>query len=355
MAARGRILDGLGSPLRLARTAALWALVAASGCLEYDLPAELPEWPASKAPAVPDPTQEDTIVQTTVPVIDVLFTIDNSCSMDDEQTALAANFPRFMSYFDGSGLDYHVGVVSTDLDNPHDQGRLRTDADGRTYIDASTPDPAGVFDQMASMGTEGSGAEKGLGAVYLALVAYPETYNAGFYRDEAAIHTVVISDEQDQTETTVITKPEFIDWYDTLKREADQRTFSSIVTMSGYDAGSDYLDVTDQIGGIAWNIVDGDWATVLDRLGVQATGMKREYFLSHLPVPDTIEVEVHDPHGTVLPFGEAAGEPPTGGWTYDPQRNSISFVEFIPEAASRVVIRYTLLASIDAGAADAER
>ena len=52
----------------------------------------------------------DVSTQVTTPEVDVLFVIDNSCSMNNEQSELTANFPSFMAYFLDSGLDYHIGA-----------------------------------------------------------------------------------------------------------------------------------------------------------------------------------------------------------------------------------------------------
>ena len=112
-----------------------------AGCVEYALPIDVPRYPTSEPLAVEAPFQTDVIVQVSIPVVDVLFVIDDSCSMEDEQGALTANFPRFMDYFVGSGLDYHVGVVSTDLDSALG-GKLRIGSDGSSYIDTSSLDPS---------------------------------------------------------------------------------------------------------------------------------------------------------------------------------------------------------------------
>ena len=45
--------------------------------------------------------------------MDLLFVIDNSGSMQQEQTNLIANFPTFISVLDASGLDYRVAVTTT--------------------------------------------------------------------------------------------------------------------------------------------------------------------------------------------------------------------------------------------------
>src|SRR5262245_34619860 len=45
--------------------------------------------------------------------MDLLFVIDNSGSMGQEQTNLIANFPNFINVLDMSGLDYRVAVTTT--------------------------------------------------------------------------------------------------------------------------------------------------------------------------------------------------------------------------------------------------
>ena len=50
------------------------------------------------------------MLQTTVQAVDVLWVVDTSCSMAQEQTQLAENFEGFMTHFLDSGLDYHIGV-----------------------------------------------------------------------------------------------------------------------------------------------------------------------------------------------------------------------------------------------------
>ncbi len=68
--------------------------------------------------------------------VDLLFVVDNSCSMSAYQAALADTFPVVSNYFYGSGIDFHVGVVSTDTDDPSHSGRLRQ-AGGQKWIDTT--------------------------------------------------------------------------------------------------------------------------------------------------------------------------------------------------------------------------
>ncbi|MCA9493145.1 MAG: hypothetical protein KC621_24610 [Myxococcales bacterium] len=329
-------------------------VLALVGCKsEVDLLQELPDVAVPNHVDIEDTEHTDAIVQVTTPRVDVLWTIDNSCSMSNEQDNLAENFPFFMDYFEGSGLDFHVGVVSTDLDNPNQNGKLQSGGSGYKYIDIDTASPITVFQMMATMGTFGSGNEKGLGASFRALEENRDTFNAGFYRDEASINNIVISDEADHTPAAIITQPEFIDWYDGLKRETDMRSFSCIVTMNGYGAGTAYMGVTNQIGGIIWDIESEDWSDVLERLGIQASGLKREYFLSQLPVESSILVNVEDVTGALLEFVPAEFDD-TGAWlsgdyTYNPTRNSVSFVTYIPNALSTILITYTVESKLQGG------
>jgi hypothetical protein len=284
-------------------------------------------------------------------MVDILWTIDNSCSMADEQEALGINFPEFMDYFLGSGLDYHIGVVSTDLDDPAHNGKLQDGDTPYKYIDTDTPNPINVFVSMASMGTTGSASEKGIGATYRALEVNADTFNAGFQRDDAAIHTIVLSDEADLTPDSIISDNEFVGWYDGLKDEADQRTFSAVVN---FNTGAAYVNVAQQIGGIIWDLNDENYAEILDRLGVQAAGLKREYFLSQLPVLGTITVFVEDPSGAKFEFFEAVGDPEAGvelvgDWVYESNRNSITFLTYVPTELSKVIISYTIQSSLQEG------
>jgi hypothetical protein len=315
--------------------AAVSVTLALSGCIENYFEPFQPPNRMSDPPPIAETTYRDEIVQVLTPKVDILWTIDNSCSMSDEQDKLAKNFPLFMDYFLGSGLDYHVGVTSTDIDGSYNGSRGKlVDVDGLNFIDQDTPSPIEIFIQMASLGTTGSGSEKGLGATYLAIEDNRDTFNEGFYREEASLHTIVISDEPDYTPSSLITEGEFTDWYDGLKDDVDNRSFNCIIDPQ---RGGIYASAARTIGGLVFD-TNQDWPPLLDQLGVQAAGFKREYFLSHLPISDTIVVSVRDMNGVVFDGFEDA-------WTYDDGRNSITFLEYIPEALATVIIEYTLAAA----------
>ena len=316
--------------------------------------AEPPPPPVPNPAELENPVHTDVIVQASPPVVDVLWAIDNSCSMNcvvgchDQSIVenVTENFPVFMDHFEGSGILYHIGVVTTDMDDPNHSGKLQY-ARGEKFIDPDTIDAQGSFTDMALQGTTGSGNEKGFGAIFEAGEVLVDSFNAGFYRTESSVHTIVFSNEDDKT--TSISDDEFIEWYDEY-REPDKRSFSAVVCTSGrtelcVENSDAYVRAANEIGGLSWDIENEDWAALLDNLGAQAAGLKREYYLSRIPVPDTIEVEVETAEGVIQEYFEATGDPPEGDWTYEPTRNSIFFLNMLPAARAKIIITYELMSS----------
>lgn len=338
--------------------------VALTGCsTETGIREDIPVLPSGNPnPIDNSERQTDVMLQTVVPAVDVLFMVDNSCSMGDDQDRLVENFPTFIRWFLGSGLEYHIGVVSSDVYDPAQSGKLQKGFN-RKWISEDDNNQVPMFSQMAVLGTSGSGDERGRDAIYLGLELERDRYNQGFYRDDAALHTIAVSDEPDNSRD--INLGEFVEWYDGLKRTAEDRTFSAIETRGGFGgASSKYGSITSRIGGVIWDIRTDNWAGALDVLGLQATGRKTEYFLSKLPVNDTIEVAVRQPldDGSFTPdffdrayfdddqnLVDAEGKPvePTAAYFYyREQRNSISFVNYVPDDAWQIQIEYIVRSSV---------
>jgi hypothetical protein len=317
-----------------------WALglVAALGCRsDQGLGVDVPDFGPPNAQIFETPLQTDRIVQLTVPRVDALFVVDNSCSMDEEQVLLAANFPVFLDWFRDSGLDYHIGVVSTDMVDPLESGRLRV-AQERRWIDDRVRDPDVLFAQMTVMGTDGYWLEKGRAAAYTAIELLRSEDNLGFVRGDAAMHITVVSDENDDSGESPIGREEFIQWLRSYRTSRQMVSFSSIVgPVAGCadigSPGTEYTDVTAEVGGVVWPICDPDWSQVLDELGFLAVGLEREFYLSARPEPGTIEVSVELENDAVQVFAPK-------DWTYDEVRNSITFVDFVPDPLTTVVLTY---------------
>jgi hypothetical protein len=188
--------------------------------------------------------------------MDIVFVVDNSGSMVEEQSALAASFPQFITVLDnymtasGDLLDYRIAVTTTGatasptfvipgfpaipMPQSGDDGAFRTGC-GMTgkWLERSDPDVTGKFQCLADVGTGGPSVEMQLYATKLALT---RTDQADFARDDALLAFVILSDEDDcsvednvdftiQDDTCMPAPPEmasvdsYIDFFDTLTGE----------------------------------------------------------------------------------------------------------------------------------------
>jgi len=342
----------------------LWmiALLVGTGCkIEQQLVSGERNQGLGEPPVVENPIQVDRIVQVTRPSVDILFVIDNSCSMEEEQVNLAENFPSFLSYFLSSGLDYHIGVVSTDLEDPQHSGKLQR-AFGYNYIDENTPNPEAVFAQMAQLGNGGWFEERGRDAAYTALeLRRDDDRNVGFLRDGAALDVIFVSDEDDQS--VLISPAEFRTWFTNLKWSPDMATAHAIVAPNLFgdcseavEVGAFYIEYAAYTQGSQFSICESDWDPMLDTLGIEASGLLREYFLAKIPVLETLKVEVIESNeqGEDVTIGFvvcAAGQEMVQTdceVIYNAQRNSIVFLEFIPAPLAQVIATYNILENFSA-------
>jgi hypothetical protein len=154
--------------------------------------------------------------------VDLLFVIDDSQSMEDEQAHLIASFPDFIETMRQVlvDVDYHLGITTSDayVCNPapcNVPGALVTDTCGDNssastcgpYADADSymtdaDDLEGNFACAAQVGTGGDFDEKPMYAMGQAVTTQiaPGACNEGFLRDDALLVIVVITDEEDDDE-----------------------------------------------------------------------------------------------------------------------------------------------------------
>lgn len=154
--------------------------------------------------------------------VDVLFVIDNSASMADNQDSLIRSFPGFIRAIREQlayATSYHIGVVTTDdyHGNPaacRNIGDLVTStagisssmstcepfASGGRYLDASEPDLDAKFACIAKVGATGADDERAARALLDAVDPAnnaPGACNAGFARPDSLLVIVIITDEDD--------------------------------------------------------------------------------------------------------------------------------------------------------------
>lgn len=147
--------------------------------------------------------------------MDILFVVDNSGSMTQEQANLAANFPGFISVLDDAELDYRVGITTTGMDYEYaidigfgpipssqtggDNGELLQRCSmQRRWVEATDPNPSTDFSCAAEVGSNGPASEMPLAAMRAAFdERITDGTNVGFLRDDALLAVVFLTDEND--------------------------------------------------------------------------------------------------------------------------------------------------------------
>lgn len=300
---------------------------------------------------------EDSFTQDGQPKADILVVLDNSCSMGEEQAFFSANFDAFINYASAQGVDYHIGVITTDDSSASHKGRLVTGATHpETYLTPSTPNKAYKFSEKVKVGTSGSATEKCIEPAVKALTPpLTTTDNVGFLRDEAQLAVLCVSDARDQS---LNTGAYYLNQFLGIKgfNRATDFSFNAIASFSdprpagcaAYDDGGDgpngklaYLVA--QTNGVRDDICTTDWTRTLERIGTRSFGFRTTFFLTAIPdqspstggpiqvVIDGDQIPRVDPdRGTVI-------------WTYDPVQNAINFdPNYAPEAGDALTVSYTV-------------
>lgn len=195
---------------------------------------------------------------------DLLFVVDHSPTMLDSHQRLLDAFPQILDALLARAVDYHVGVISVDLDDPAHDGKLR-EVQGVRWLEPGTPDPAAVFEGMVLMGMGASPVEQGIGAAYKALAVHSQDYNAGFQREGTELSLVVLTDEPDYTDPALITQTAFADYLLGLEASGlPDVSFHSLVRTNGVEVGMSYLDTTTAVGGYSLDLHDPGWESFFE-------------------------------------------------------------------------------------------
>ena len=327
---------------------------------------------------------------------DVLFVIDNSLSMVEENDALQAEFGVFVEQLAGAQgdatsegladavdnyidfaarrttfIDFHLGVTTTDVAATY--GGLYGD---NPVIEFGEPDPVEDFRASVddAVGLGGAGNEEGLEAVFMALcrgVAEPPEpcfdeqnqftqedvgSNGELFREGAAFIPVIVTDEGDVSRRKdEVAGDDVPDEYDALFQLFDQRiTWAVIGPQEGVCNGTTpvpqwaidrYAYFVDQTDGLWVDISAGepdcevtDFSVALQQLGDLINRLSTIFPLQVIPDPATIVVFVD---GKLVDQAEPDGEDFGDGWSYDPGGNAVRFHgDAVPDFNSEVRIYY---------------
>ncbi len=224
--------------------------------------------------------------------VDILFVLDNSGSMSEEQARLARNFPAFVDRLDGMGADYRIGITTTDVAHPG-CGAGATPENGALVLRSCTEavaDGAFVFNDLDAaaactdqcklsaeqlriapsfdeqthpwlesiagvqnlaagvamadafacfgpQGIDGCGYESPLEAMRLAIGKAREPGGSGFMRHEALLSVVLVTDETDCS-----SNPAHADIFTsntTFQNDVDPRRTSATCWRAGVDCSGE--------------------------------------------------------------------------------------------------------------------
>jgi len=265
----------------------------------------------------------ETHIQEEIPVLDVLWVVDDSGSMNRHQTNLSNNINLFVNVFMTTGADYQMAVITT------------SDPQVGNIITSIDPDPASALAQQVMVGIYGSGMEKGLEMSYLALSSSTSAGpGSSFFRQDSTLVVIYVSDEPDFSQASWNTYTTF---FDSLKPSGQFIPYGVIgdppsgCTVGSISAqyGGGYYDLINHYGGDWYSICATDWGDQLQNLA-DALVARRSYPLGEVdPIVDTIQVTVN---------GQAVSE-----WEYDESNNSVVFeIDNVPEEGNTIEIIYAV-------------
>jgi hypothetical protein len=262
--------------------------------------------------------------------LDIVWIIDNSGSMADEQDALGTNFSAFIDEFITKDVDFKMAITTTDVSSSYKKGRMVNGSDLKLTSAMAKQNENRFKDDFMNLvrvGTNGSGNEKGLEASE----GFMQKYASSFLRQDAYLAVVILSDEEDQSPNLV---SDYTNYLKSFKSEAGLVKFYTIADInktsaksSGITVGAErYKLASNQTAGVIANIRD-DFYQSLTSMGDSILNLLDSFALGFEPVSGSLKVYVNG----VL----------SSDYTYDASSRSIKFdPNHLPTVGSVIKVYY---------------
>lgn len=313
-------------------------------------------------------------------MVDILWVVDTSGSMAEEQAYLATNFNSLIGSLKAAGQDFQTAITTTDICQDqvpddlaqrvcplpyggsaatHLRGSFVGDV-GRKVLKSSDIDLVERFNSYTRLGVNGSGFEHGLKAAELAVGKSLAGQNEGLIRRDAFLAVIVVSDEQDDgiglsqidaysgknlvAEGLTTFRYTEDDLVSSLRQSKGIGNFSvSAITptrlASGalcsaahtqpLEEGTQYIAAAQKTGGIVQSICDTNWSQSLALIGADLSAQTSQVVLPSTPDPATIKVKVNGIESKA--------------WTYVPANNAVKFnVGSVPPKGASIVVGYVV-------------
>lgn len=272
--------------------------------------------------------------------VDILFIVDNSNSMAPRQAALASQSASFIQALNTTGLNYRIAVTTTDMDNSGERGIFQGSP---KVLQSGVANISGLLASRLQAGVTGSRIEQGRAAVAAALSSTNLSgANAGFLRSKSLLSIIFITDEEDQSPNS-----DYIKFLNQLKPNLPSGERSWVANYIGvvatdpactsaewqyFSPGLKYMELAQASGGTIESVCHADLNQAVQNLHARLLEIITEYFLSGFPIVSSIQVIVD---------GRSIPQSNTNGYTYNKDRNSITFHgSAIPRPNARIYVTF---------------
>lgn len=254
--------------------------------------------------------------------VDILWVIDNTPSMNKHQTVLAQRSSEFLQGLLGRKMDFRIAATTVDMRSGSTRGAF---VGSPSVITPTTANIYNAFNEKIMIPEEAYDAEQGLAAMKRAFEIRGTT-NAGFFRDDALLVVIVVSNEED---TSPDNAGDYIQFLDTIKPRTpmgDRNWVFHFIGVTGAagencstygnytEPGFRYMDLVNSSGGAKTTICTGDFAAALAGVEKRIYDTASRFYLDRVPDESTIAVYINS---TLIPQDAA------NGWTYNSADNSI--------------------------------
>ena|GEM_PF-5903125 len=272
------------------------------------------------------------------PPTDILFAVDQSCSMNDDAKVLGEKFNVFINQLSSYSANWQIMVVNDD--DGCNRGSILT---------PTTSDYQSLFlKYVQSYNAKGNDGENSLAwpkfaesLLTMSTIALDKTddaeCNTGFVRENALLHVILVSDYKDSSANP---------WKSYVDKMVEKKGNSANLRISAIagdlpdgcntdsnsaHGGAGYWEAVQETGGKFMSLCS-DWTSAqnLKELA-EASVISDNYPLENLAEESTIVVFVND-------------EMVENGWHFDKERNSVKFDSDAPKEGDKIRIRYSCCA-----------
>ncbi len=245
-----------------------------------------------------------------VPPVDVLWTIDQSCSMAaDNRRDIRDGVPGFLTELTAVA-DFHLIQVTKDSGCANG-GVIDNNTANAEQLLIDNAFNAGILEQFTT--------EQLLKQVDVSLgKTGPGGCNEGFLRPGALLHVIVASDEEDQSPQDHV---HWISRYENYITDPNLLKISAVVDVTrscGDNTGpGEYLDAAQATGGVVLDICSPDWGQQMTDIASEVLAGIRSYNLSNPTEESTVTVTVNGTQTTDFTYSGAGNtvtinSPPVG-------------------------------------------